>query len=439
MAEGPLPAASTHHSLDVVPKGHDMNGHPRRVIALTVVGILVMAGLAGGGWWLGQRGDRQPAASGVTTAPPTNPPASGTTIPATPTSRERVGTWQRLPAAPIPASYANTTVWTGTEMLLLGLVGAEPEYGSRMAYVGAAYNPSTNTWRKLPAIRSLNEGNYEGGSHAVWTGSESLLAGLINGAYNPATDRWRRISSEGLGGAVTVWTGRQVLMWGGGCCGDDVAVGAAYTPETDTWRRLPASPLAGRQHTVGTWTGTELIIVGGSTADGKVFRDAAAYNPATRSWRRLPAMPEPRGGATATWDGSEVLVIGGRGAAGASDDVRVNADGVAYNPANNRWRRLPAMESSRMDHTAVWTGRDLLVWGGRTLRTGSWTAPAHGLAYDPASNRWSALPKSPLRGRSGHVAVWTGTQMLIWGGYPARQTDPQQHFVDGAAYTPYPL
>jgi len=47
--------------LDVALKGHDMNGHPRRVIALTVVGILVMAGLVGGGWWLGQRGDRQPA------------------------------------------------------------------------------------------------------------------------------------------------------------------------------------------------------------------------------------------------------------------------------------------------------------------------------------------------------------------------------------------
>ena len=414
-----------------------MNGHPRRVIALTVVGILVMAGLVGGGWWLGQRGDRQPAAAGVTTAPPTSPPASATTAPATPTSRERVGTWQRLPATPLPASYAHTTVWTGTEMLLLGLVGAGPEPGSRMAYVGAAYNPSTGTWRRLPAIRALDQGNFEGRSHAVWTGSESLLVGLINGAYNPAGNRWRRISSEGvLGGAVTVWTGRQVLMWGGG----DVAFGAAYTPATNTWRGLPASPLVGRQRPVGAWTGTELIIAGGSTADGKVLGDAAAYNPATRSWRRLPAMPEPRGGGTATWDGSEVLVVGGSGPySEVRPYVRLHTDGVAYDPATNRWRRLPAMEGGRMDHTAVWSGRHLLVWGGRTLRAGTWTAPAHGLAYDPAGNRWSALPRSPLRGRAGHVAVWTGTQMLIWGGYPARRTDPEKPFTDGAAYTPYPL
>jgi hypothetical protein len=46
---------------------------------------------------------------------------------------------------------------------------------------------------------------------------------------------------------------------------------------------------------------------------------------------------------------------------------------------------------------------------------------------------------SPLRGRIGHVAVWTGSQMLVWGGTPARASDPQRPFSDGAAYTPYPL
>jgi hypothetical protein len=92
-----------------------------------------------------------------------------------------------------------------------------------------------------------------------------------------------------------------------------------------------------------------------------------------------------------------------------------------------------------MWHSAVWTDRHLLVWGGRTFHAGAWTAPARGLAYDPVANRWSPLPRSPLRGRFGHVAVWTGTRMLIWGGHPARQTDPERPFTDGAAYTPYPL
>jgi N-acetylneuraminic acid mutarotase len=234
------------------------------------------------------------------------------------------------------------------------------------------------------------------------------------------------------------WTGRQVLTWGGGCCGDDVAGGAAYTPETDTWSRLSAGPLAGRQHTTGAWTGKELVIVGGSSADGEVFADAASYNPTTRSWRRLPALPEPRTGATVTWNGRELLVVGGQGR--FSDREQLYADGVAYSFDSNRWRRLPAMDTGRIGHTAVCTGRHLLVWGGRTRRSGdAWTAPGHGLAYDPATNRWTPLPRSPLRGRAGHVAVWTGNQMLIWGGTPARESDPQRSFSDGAAYTPYPL
>jgi len=245
-----------------------------------------------------------------------------------------------------------------------------------------------------------------------------------------------------MANAVTVWTGRQVLTWGGGCCDDYSAGGAAYTPATNTWQRLPASPLEGR-HATGAWTGKELIVVGGIGKDNggnvvgyKVFADAAAYDPAAHSWRRLSPMPAPRAGASVTWDGTEVLVVGGRGALGSS---RLYADGVAYNPSTNRWRRLPTMGTGRFGHTAGWTGRHLLVWGGRTFRGGAWTAPARGGAYDPVGNRWWSLPISPLRGRVGHLAVWTGSRMLVWGGSPARESDPQQSFTDGAAYMPTPL
>jgi hypothetical protein len=137
--------------LDVAQKGHDMNRHQQRVIGLIMIGILVGGALVGGGWWLGQRSQPPSAASGVTIAPPTNPPASGTTTPATPTSPARVGIWQRLPAAPIPGgSYAG--LWTGTELLLHA-----PFFGYQNGSyigrsVGAAYNPATRSWRRLPPL-----------------------------------------------------------------------------------------------------------------------------------------------------------------------------------------------------------------------------------------------------------------------------------------------
>ena len=61
--------------------------------------------------------------------------------------------------------------------------------------------------------------------------------------------------------------------------------------------------------------------------------------------------------------------------------------------------------------------------------------PPHGLAYHPAANLWSALPTAPLRGRGAPAAVWTGSQMIVWGGIT--QT-PQKdvYLTDGAAYRP---
>jgi hypothetical protein len=51
--------------------------------------------------------------------------------------------------------------------------------------------------------------------------------------------------------------------------------------------------------------------------------------------------------------------------------------------------------------------------------------------HHPATNKWTALPASPLPGREGPAAVWTGRQMMVWGGY----TDSRS-YTDGAVYTP---
>jgi N-acetylneuraminic acid mutarotase len=327
-------------------------------------------------------------------------------------------------------------VWAGRELLIVGAASGKG--------VGMAYNPATSTWRRLPPTPGPAE-TMEGGYTAVWTGSELLGGGLgLNAAYNPATNRWRPIREwRGNRNGIVVWTGHQVLTWGGGCCDYYGNGGSAYTPATDSWERLPQAPLAGR-YTAGAWTGRELIIAGGTgrSQTGNVvksltFADAAAYNPSTRTWRRLPPMPEPRAGASATWTGTEVLVVGGsKPPINVEPYVRLHTDGVAYNPATNRWRRLPAMgDTGRTEHIATWTGRQLLVWGGWTLREGSRTTPRHGVAYDPAANRWSAMPRSPLRGRTDPVAAWTGSQLLIWGG----STVAGGSATDGAAYVPQPL
>ena len=68
--------------------------------------------------------------------------------------------------------------------------------------------------------------------------------------------------------------------------------------------------------------------------------------------------------------------------------------------------------AARGSHVAVWTGSKMIVWGG----TGTGLANAGGV-YDPAANTWTAMTttNTPLATGS-QTAVWTGSKMIVWGG-----------------------
>ena len=57
----------------------------------------------------------------------------------------------------------------------------------------------------------------------------------------------------------------------------------------------------------------------------------------------------------------------------------------------------------------------MIVWGGEGdppifKNTGG--------RYNPVANSWTATDTtSAPDGRDNHTAVWTGTEMIIWGGY----------------------
>jgi hypothetical protein len=363
-----------------------------------------------------------------------------------PTSTATRASWRRIATPPFSGDPEDlTTVWDGTEMLVVHFTaspGAE-----RCHEDAAAYDPATDTWRTLPAVpRPRPMACYNGsGDQAVWTGREMLLWGLTNTAYSPASNRWRRLSHAPDGWdlppapAVVVWTGRQMIGWGGvDCCGIASTRGMTYTPRSNSWKRLPPTPLSGGGGPAGVWTGKELLIAGGDDGEGQhIFAEAAAYQPATRTWRTLPPMPISRDGGTALWDGKEVLIFGGWGGANETyGPTRLLARGVAYDPSANRWRWLAAPEFPRDGAVYAWDGHEVLMWGGRGL---DGSVPPHGEAFDPATNTWSALPKAPLRGRVEANSVWTGTELIIWGGVDARTAKPDgtwRGLTDGAAFKP---
>jgi hypothetical protein len=67
----------------------------------------------------------------------------------------------------------------------------------------------------------------------------------------------------------------------------------------------------------------------------------------------------------------------------------------------------------RSFHTAVWTGSEMIVWGGAVDLVSSNT----GGRYNPSTDSWTATSTTNApTGRYKHTAVWTGSEMIVWGG-----------------------
>jgi hypothetical protein len=79
--------------------------------------------------------------------------------------------------------------------------------------------------------------------------------------------------------------------------------------------------------------------------------------------------------------------------------------------------RRPTLDTSTVGapwrYTAVWTGSKMIVWGG--FSSG---AIDTGGVYDPAANVWTATSTAGAPSpREFHSAVWTGSKMIVWGGH----------------------
>lgn len=84
----------------------------------------------------------------------------------------------------------------------------------------------------------------------------------------------------------------------------------------------------------------------------------------------------------------------------------------------------------RAFQTAVWSGEELVIWGGFDGTAGT----NDGCRYNPKSKQWTPLPDDcPLAGRSRAMGGWTGESMIVWGG--TRGVVPVT-YGDGAIWVP---
>ena len=329
-------------------------------------------------------------------------------------------TWTATSLVNAPtARSSHTAVWTGTEMIVWG--GGDSN--GNVFNTGGKYNPSTDSWT---ATSTTNAPDARFVHTAVWTGSEMIIWGgwaggniffNTGGRYNPGTDSWLATSTTNAPDArysqTAVWTGSEMVVWGGE---NFLALntGGRYNPNTDSWTStsITNAPVARYSHTV-VWAGSQMIIWGGT--DGSNYFDTGGrYDPSTDSWASTTTSnaPAARGYHTAVWTDSAMIIWGGY------DGTNRFNTGGKYDPGLNSWTATSTANApaARNSHRAVWTDSEMIVWGG-----GGPISPFYydtGGRYNPGTDTWVATTTSNApTGRAEHTALWTGSEMIVWGGF----------------------
>lgn len=259
-----------------------------------------------------------------------------------------------------------------------------------------------------------------------WPDQRSLTRGI-----------WRSVPappSAAIQDAAAVWTGRELVIWGGSDPSGHLPAGGlragyAYQPATGRWQTLPPAPVGADGTPEGVWTGSDVVVA--APHGGQLL--LAAYRPTTGTWRRLPTPPVAGSSAwdfRLTWTGRQLLLYG------YLPETPAQARNFFFQPQpilavltvdGSRWQTL-AVPPSPPGHTldqgfaAVWSGSRLLVFtqrmkvhqmpGGFSLDPGGSTVTS----YDPRTGTWTTEPATGSAPWLNGTAFWTGRAALLVGG-----------------------
>jgi hypothetical protein len=248
---------------------------------------------------------------------------------------------------------------------------------------------------------------------------------------------------DGGESATRVWTGEELVLWGGIIPADDSAPGVIATNGatldlTDgRWTEMAPSPFDdGLYHPLGAFDGDEVIFIG-TQCDGEVPSvtvggsptcpkgpAAAAWSPETRTWRELPVPPIPldKYSDERVVEGMAVAV-GGPGAALFSFGFDVTT--IAWDRATETWRTIEAPWS---DPTAVAMYADRatpqLVAVEGYLSNRSEVDPATLWTMAAGDDSWAAVGEHDL----GEVTLSVGENALVTSGSPSNAN--AGHIID---------
>jgi N-acetylneuraminic acid mutarotase len=205
-------------------------------------------------------------------------------------------------------------------------------------------------------------------------GKVYLAGGFLDGGeetdhfleYDPTDDRWTKLppmkTARGGGAAVTI--GDKLYMVDGGAQPYNVDDPPPPLPrleifdfQTRTWS-LGAPPPVGVNHTGAAVVGGKIYLAGGRLADEASSDVFAEYDPASDRWQRLPGLPEGKISSLGVVAAEgRVVIFGGDDEKNWEDgDGFVSPTAWAYDPGTERWSRLPDLQVERHAFAAATAG-----------------------------------------------------------------------------------
>jgi N-acetylneuraminic acid mutarotase len=347
-------------------------------------------------------------------------------------------TWSAVQSNGTPSiREAHTAVWTGTEMIVWGGYNGTSNTDTN---TGDRYTPATDSWTPTsttgaPEPRDTHTAVWAGTMMVVWGGgNEVFVPKDTGGRYDPTTNTWLSTTTMGAPTArefhTAVWSGSRMVVWGGWDGLGDLDTGGRYNPTADSWATTarPGAPTSRDAHTA-VWTGTTMVVWGGEDDNADPQNTGGRYDPVGNSWSATATTgaPPARWFHTAVWTGSRMIVWGGL------DGVSDLNTGGSYDPTGNTWTSTSTTgaPTARDLHVAVWTDSlaEMDVWGGQNdavvqLNTGG--------RYNPNTDAWTTMSTlAAPTGRRYHTGIWSGSELIIWGGWNSVDLDSGGGYCSG--------
>lgn len=371
--------------------------------------------------------------------------------------------WEKIAMEGAPAARTqHSAVWTDgsletaksgkqfiNSMIVWGGIASVNSTGSSRDPInsGAAYNVDEERWT---AISSTGAPSARYGHDAIWTGEKMIVWGGRTsdntyqdngGVWDAKTDSWQliqlpfRLSSPSPMRSVThiqtltLISEKEALIYGGWAEDDEgrKVVGGIYNfAEKDPakqWKLIyeDNATLKTGGHSATFVGKNKVFFFGGFDAERKKTNETAIYDFKANTWEKVAVDPAitPREGHTAVYSSHGVIIFGRvRKPSGVGHLHGTGAFYDIHSKKANKWTLIVAQSApERKDHTAVWTGSEMMVFGGKAI-TGRGTLYSSISKFNPTNLGWSSVT-SNYHGPDlvhGHTAVWTGYSMLIWGG-----------------------